>query len=136
MIRTMLMMLVWATCLPSCSANDPPSRQPAKRQRSADAQSTSQSLAQGQNQGQSQWLWHRTRPPEPDPAAKGLYRRLLDQSAAGQIKAAQDLEEQILKRYPESRFAARLSARGASSAAIAAAIGLAAATLVPLLLSR
>lgn len=56
--------------------------------------------------------WLRARDTEPDPVAKGLYRRAVEEVRAGRLAKAEPLFAQILEQHPKSRFARRLQTDG------------------------
>lgn len=78
--------------------------------------------------------WVRAVAAEPDPAARGLYRRAIDLAHAGDTAGSAAAVEQLRAQYADTRFGARVAREGDPRAAVAL-LGSAAAVLVTVLAS-
>lgn len=76
--------------------------------------------------------WVRAVAAEPDPAARGLYRRAIDLAHAGDAAGSAAAVEQLRAQYGETRFGARVARDGDPRAAVAL-LASAAAVLVTVL---
>ncbi len=114
-----------------CSSKDAPEAPPSapatveKSTRTAPTPPAAEKAAQG---------WGRAVPDEPSPAAKGLYRRAVDLQTAGNLDGARALLDEVAREYGDTRFGARLTLRGPSTASTAAVIGLVGGLAAPFLL--
>lgn len=79
--------------------------------------------------------WVRPVADEPDPAARGLYRRAIDLAHAGDAAGSAAVVEQLRDQFPDSRFAARVAREGDPRVSIAL-LGAAAAVVVTLMASE